>query len=363
MTINRASIPSEFFDITSAKMLRQPQPQRILAQMWKMALNASAPSLSGDAGLMAGRGLTGGGAPAGSIDDHRLMFADPVFGAAVVNVTEAGKRPGHTVKLNRPVFASTTYTEASRLVASGSQISTTPIDISAEQVAVTLKRFAGPYDSGNSRVAPYGLDRFDASMSIHSLGNLVGVHMQDDFDAFINAVLQTLLYTASTTVRPEGFTGVDDFTTADSGNLDFNTLARVERDLDEKNIPVFGNGRRVALVTAKQTQNLKDDPQFARYAEDHAPINPILSQSYFKTIGGLDLFKSEALSKATNSSTIAVHRGVAFGPGVLGSAVGDMPRVAFSTDDNYGEDAKLVWLLYGAFSMLDNRFATQIQST
>lgn len=361
--INRASIPSEFFDITSAKMLRQPQPQRILAQMWKIALAASAPSVPSAPGLMPGRGVAAGGAPVMSLDEQRLMFQDPTFGAAIVNVTEVGKRPGQTVRLNRPVFATTTYTEAVRIIPSGTQISTTPIDISAEQVPVTLKRFGGPYDQANSRVAPFGLDAFDASMSIHALGELVGVHMHNDFDAFINAVMLVLLYTASTTIYPEGFAATNDFTVAEGGNLDFNTLSRVERDLDEKSIPVFSNGRRAALVTAKQTQNLKDDPQFTRYAEFHPPVNPILSQSYYKTIGGLDLFKTETLSKATNSSSIAVHRGVAFGPGVLGSGLGGMPRVAFSTDDNYGEDAKLIWLLYGAFTCLDNRFSTQFQTT
>jgi hypothetical protein len=363
MTINRASLPSEFLDLTSARMLVEPQPQFIFAQMWKMALAASAPSVSGAAGLMGGRGAQAGGAPVPSADSMRLILEDPIYGSAVSAVSEMGKRQGHVVKLNRPVFATTTHTEASRTIESGSQISTTPIDISNTQVALTLKRFGGPYDATNSRVAPYGLDRFDASRSMHSLVDLVGAHMANDFDRTINTFMVNLLALASTTVRPEGFSGVDDFTTADSGNLDYSTLARVERDLDEKNIPTFGNGRRVAVITSKQAQNLSDDPQFARYAEKHAPINPILSQSYYKSIGGLDLFKSETLAKTANSSSVAVHRGVAFGPGVLGSGVGDMPRVAFSTDDNYGEDAKLVWLLYGAFGLLDNRFATAIQST
>lgn len=361
--INRSSLPAEFFDITSARMLIEPQPQFVLAQVWKQAVGSSTPSLSGAAGLMGGRGVAAGGASVPSADSMRLMLADPTFSKAVVHVTELGARPGHTVRLNRPVFATTTHTEASREIASGSQISTTPIDISQGQASLTLKRFGGPYDAANSRVAPYALDRFDASMALHSLVDLVGQHLGNDFDRTINSFMVTLLALANTTVRPEGFSGVDSFTTADSGNLDFNTLARAERDLDEKSIPVFGNGRRMCLITAKQKQNLSDDPQFARYAEFHAPINPILAHSYYKSVGGLDLFCTETLSKATNSSSIAVHRGVAFGPGVIGSGCGGLPRVAFSTDDNYGEDAKLIWLLDGAFSCLDNRFATAIQTT
>jgi len=359
--VTRASLPSEFLDITSAKLLKQPEPQYLYAKMWKIALNAAL-NPAGEIGLP-GRAIASDGAGVDPLDASRLMLDDGISSGAIQVIPELGKGPGHTVRLNRPVFANTTYTEASRQIPSGGDISTTAISLSAEQVPVTIKKFAGPYDQVNSRVAPYGVDRFDASLSIHSLADMVGKNLARDFDKFIENVMVTLLDTASTTVRPLGFSADSDFTTAESGPMDFNTISRVERALDEANIPVFPNGRRMLVIDPRQAQSLKDDPQFARYAEFHAPVNPLLAQSYLKSVAGFDIYKSNTLDTDTNGSSVVVHKAHAFGPGVLGSAIGEMPRVMPATDDNYGETAKVIWLLYGAFALLDNRFVVSCRTS
>lgn len=119
-----------------------------------MALNAD---LNANAGLaLAGRPAIGdSGVDYASLEDMKTALEpDPIYKEAVAVVSELGKAPGHTVRINRPAFANTTYTLASREVSSGTSISTTPIDVTSEQVSVTLKRIAGPYDSTNSRVAP-----------------------------------------------------------------------------------------------------------------------------------------------------------------------------------------------------------------
>lgn len=358
--VNRASLPSEFFDITSAKLLKQPEPQYMYAQLWKMAL-AKSLAVPGSLGLMAGRGVNSSGAPVDSAESHRLMIDDPVFGAAIVNVAELGKTPGHTVKLNRPYFANSTYTEASREVASGDSISTTALDLSAEQVSITLKRYAGPY--GASAVQPFGLDRFDASVALHSLTELVGEHMKRDFDKTIDNFMVALLDLASSTVRPVGFSADSDFTTQDSGPMDFEMLTRIERVMDEANIPVFPNGRRCLVITPRQAASLAMDADWQRLSVFDKPANPLLSKSYIKSCGQLDIFKSNTLDTDVNASTVTVHKGHAFGPGVIGSGVGDMPRVAFSTDDNYGETAKVIWLMYAGFKLLDNRFVVSVRTS
>lgn len=359
--VTRASLPSEFLDITSAKLLKQPEPQYLYAKMWKIALNAAL-NPAGEIGLP-GRAIASDGAGVDPLDASRLMMDDGISSGAIQVIPELGKVPGHTVRLNRPVFANTTYTEASRQIPSGGDISTSAISLSAEQVPVTIKKFAGPYDQVNSRVAPYGVDRFDASLSIHSLADMVGKNLGRDFDKFIENVMVTLLDTASTTVRPLGFSADADFTTAESGPMDFNTISRVERALDEANIPVFPNGRRMLVIDPRQAQSLKDDPQFARYAEFHAPVNPLLAQSYLKSVAGFDIYKSNTLDTDTNASSVVVHKAHAFGPGVLGSAIGEMPRVMPATDDNYGETAKVIWLLYGAFALLDSRFVVSCRTS
>jgi len=359
--VTRASLPSEFLDITSAMLLKQPEPQYLHAALWKIALGASM-SAPGAIGLP-GREAGGSGAGVDSIESQRLMMDDGLASGAIQVVSELGKGPGHTVRLNRPVFANTTYTEASRQVPSGGDISTTAISLSAEQVPITLKKFAGPYDSVNSRVAPYGLDRFDAKLAIHNLAAMIGVNLGRDFDKFVDSVLVGLLDNASTVVRPLGFAADTDFTTAESGPMDFNTINRAERSLDEANIPTFPNGRRVMIITPRQSQSLKDDPQFARYAEFHAPANPLLAKSYLKSVGTMDIFKSNTLTQTTNASSVVVHKAQCFGPGVLGSAIGELPRVMPATDDNYGETAKVIWLLYGAFALLDNRFCLSVRTS
>lgn len=220
--INRASLPTNFLDITSPELLVAPEPQYLFAQLWKLAL-----STSFDASESFGRGDAGGaGAAVPGPDAMRLMLDDGIASSAIKVVAELGKGPGHTIKMNRPVFADTTYTAASREVPSGSTISTTPISISNEQVAITLKRLVGPYDQANSRVAPYGIERFDASMGIHQLKSLVGHHLKRDFDKVIESILVGLLDTASSVVRPGNYTADNDFVTASTAPFDYATLAK-----------------------------------------------------------------------------------------------------------------------------------------
>ena len=175
--VSRASLSQEFVDMTSAMLLLQPEPQYLHAQLIKQALAAELDTPDSLGLPLAGRdGIGAKGAEYAQPGDSRLALEpDPIMSEAVSVVTDIGKTPGHTVRLNRPSFTNTTYTQASREIANGSTISTTPINVASEQVSLTLRRFGGPYDSTNSRVAPYGVDRFDASMPIHKLASVVGL--------------------------------------------------------------------------------------------------------------------------------------------------------------------------------------------
>lgn len=360
--VSRASLPEEFFDITSSMLLTQPEPQYLFAQLAKIALSASL-SPDGALGIMPARSMGSEGAPYKNPEDDRLMLADPVFVEALSVVSELGKAPGHTVRMNRPKFTNSTYTAASREVAAGASISTTPIDLSSEQVPITLKRFAGPYSG--SAPAPYGVDRFDAKLALHKVAGMVGLHLKRDFDRWLDAVILALLESVQTAniIRPSGFSADNDSTVAGDAPMDMDTLSRVEKTLDEGNIPTFANGRRICVLDPNQIAQLKNDSQFGKYAEFHAPINPVLSQSYFKTVGGLDIFKSTTLNTSSNSSSVTIHKGVAFGPGKVGVGAGEMPRVAYSTNDNYGEQALVIWLFYAGFANLDDRFGCSIRTS
>lgn len=357
MVLSRATLPSEFFDITSAQMLVAPEPQYPHAILGKMALNVSMQD-AGALGL-AGREIPQSGAPVAALEAQRLALADPLMGEAIVAVAElANKGVGHVVRLNRLAFTDSTYTEAARRVAEGASISTTPIDITAEQVSVTLQRFAGPY--GASSVQPYAVDAMAAQKSVHNLSALVGRHLRRDFDKWLDAVLVAAFDAGSNSVFPTGISATTSFAVAGDGPLTASQLFETQKVLDVANVPLFANGRRACVLHPQQIRQLQDDPQFARYAEFHRDINPLLQPSYVKSLGGLDIYKSNTLNTTTNGGSVTVYKGQAFGPGMVGMGVGQLPMVRSSTDDNYGLQAKVIWECLAGFQTLDNRFGATI---
>lgn len=356
--VNRASLGAEFYDVTSARLLLQPQPQFLYSILWKMALAATLTQATG----ISFRGDVGNQGDAyPSAESQRALYEDPLYSNAINVVTELGAAPGHTVRINRPKFANTTYTQASREIAMGTSISTTPINIESEQVSVTIKRFGGPYDQTNSRVAPFGVDRFDATRSIHSLAAAVGTHLQHDFDRAIDSFIATLLSLSSQTLYPNGYAALSDFSDAGGdGPMSYKLINQLETAQMNANLPTFADGYRALVVAPLAIEQLKDDPQFARYSEFHAPKNPLLQPSYYKSVGRTHVFVSTTTPRTTNGGAGVVYANQAFVPGVIGSAVGEMPRTTTSTADNYGEWALVIWLMYAAFANLDSRFCTTI---
>ncbi len=364
--IGAASIPEEFYTLTSAHLLVQPDPQYFHAQLFKQALGA-AMSIGGVGamGLPVGnRAISGQGAAYPDATRDRLMLAppDPVYSAAISLEKDFDKRVGHTIRINRPKYGSGGFTLAAREVASGAQISTTAIDLSSEQVTLTLKRYAGPYDATNSNVAPFAVDKLDASRSVHNMSDMVGMHMQRDLDKWLDTVLVTLLNSGSTTLYPAGFTAVNDSVAQGDMPGDVDLLFRAEETLKLASIPRFANGRYMAVISPTFSRQLKGDPQFARFAKYFPQTNPLF-QSYCGTVGGLDIFESTTLTSTANSGSVNVFTSQVFGPGMLGAGVGRLPEVMPNTQDNYGESALLVWIAYLAFGVLDNRMGVVLKTS
>jgi N4-gp56 family major capsid protein len=352
--VNRASIPEEFFDLTSAHLLVQPDPQYFHAQLFKQALGAAMNLGNPGAMGLPGRAISASGAAYTDANHDRLMLAPPdaVYSQAIRLETEFGKGVGHTVRINRPKYGSGGFTLAAREVNSNQQISTTGIDLSSEQVTLTLKRYAGPYDT--SGPAPYAIDKMDASRAVHSMSDMVGKHMQRDLDKWLDTVLVTLGNTASSTLYPAGFAAANDSTVQGDMPGDVDMLFRAEETLKLASIPRFSNGRYMAIVSPTFSRQLKGDPQFARFSKYFPQMNP-LYQSYCGTVGGIDIFESTTLTATANSSSVNVYTSQVFGPNMLGAGVGRLPEVVTSTQDNYGEQALLIWIAYLAFGVLDNR--------
>ena len=356
--LNRSTLPQEFFDITSAELLIAPEPQYLHAQL-AMASIAADLELNGAKFGLAGREAPANGADYIGIDQMKLMLSDPIGGSAIRANVDIGKGPGQVVKLNRPSFANSTYTLASREINASSSISTSPLAVSSEQVALVLKRYAGPYDSDNTRVAPYAIDSFDAQFSVHRMASIVGMHMRRDYHRWLDSVMVALFDTAANTVYVGTAAADTDYKSAGDNPLDADTLFRVEETLGSNNIPQFANGRWACVLHPRQLRQLKTDSQFGRYAEDHKEVNPLF-KSYVSTLSSLDIFVSNTLD--TDASTTTIYKGQAFGPGAVGLGVGKMPMVASSTDDNYGMQQKVIWTADLAPAVLDNRFLVSIHS-
>jgi hypothetical protein len=376
--INRASLPEEFYDTTSKRMLIAPEPQYVFAFLAKMSLGSAliASLPGGFAGINQARGIASQGPPtSGYQAGARLILAspDPMVSQAIATVAELGKSPGHTVRLNRPRYGSGGFTLASREITSGTQISTTPIDLTSEQVTLTLKRYGGPYDAVvQNAVAPFALDKFDTSVALHSLVDYVGLHMQRDLDKWLDGVMATFAGSGGTTLWPNGFSADNGSQNQGDMPMDVDMLFRGVETLkgvvysSPLNIPVFPNGRYRAFISPTQARQLKADPQAAQFIRYDVPgMNPVtgLQGAYIGSIAGCDIFEATTLPFAQNANSVQVTTSVMLGPSMIGQGWGQLPQVAFSTDDNYGEHAKMVWLAYAAFGLLDNRFAIQLHTS
>ena len=358
MTVARFSLPENFYDVTSAKLLAQPEPQYPLAGLFLSAVGASLPIPSG-IGLDGRQAASAGGAYP-DVNQDRLKLAEALPASLFALGIDFAKTPGNTVRINRPQFADTLYTQNARRVAPAASISTTPITIGSEQTHLVLERYAGPYDTANSRVAPFAIESFDANMGIHSAASMVGLHLSRDFHRFLDAV-HVVLGNSGTAVYPEGMTADNDATTDGSFPMTVEQLSRTEQAMDEAHLPRLPDGKRVLMVTAKQWKQLKHDPEYGVNSSYHKEFN-ILFVSYKATVGGFHVFVSETLSKTANGSGVAVHYGIAMAPGGFMGGMGRAPRVASSTDDNYGETAKAVWLADLAFGISDSRFFRSVRS-
>jgi hypothetical protein len=366
MLVNRASLPQEFFDITSPRLLLQPEPQFLHARLMKMAMSASF-DLGGDLGLpIEGRSFGGNGAPyQTSPEEGRLMISDGIYDQAIMFVPELGKGPGHTIRMNRPSFQNTTYSQAAREVAPGATISVTPIALSSEQTSITIRRFAGPYDQANSRVAPLGVDRFDSKVMLHRAANIAGLNLKRDFDATLDFWGVKLFDQANTIVRPAGFAADNDHLAAGDGPMTWALLQSVERQMDEASIPYFPNGKRAMVLHPRQVEQLTLDPTYQRLTRYTPATNPFFNGTYVGAVGNWEIFKSVTLTKVTSSGGAQpqVYYGQAFGPGAIGAGVGEMPRAAYNTQDNYGETALVIWLFYAGFEVLDSRFIASVRTS
>lgn len=360
-SIQRATLPSEYMDYWSARLLLEPEPQYLHGILFKMAFEAGLSGADDALGLLGRPGFGMGGTPYQTDENlGRLALSDGLYDQALTVIPEIGQKLGQLININRPRFTNSTYTEASREVPPGTTISTTPQNVEGDQVSVLVKRYAGPYNNTAAAVTPLGIEKFDTDFMSHRPAQVKGLHLKRDYDRTIDFFTRQLFdqAPAGNIVRPTGMTTDDTGGIVGEFPFTFSLLQRIERVLDEGNVPRFPNGKRMGIMTPYQCEQLGQDRSFLKQAGYHKDINPIFRTSYWKSLGAWDLFKSNTLNTAVNAhtNTIPVHKAQFFGPGAVGGGVAEAPRTAFNTQDNYGELALVIWLMYAGFTVLDNRF-------
>lgn len=375
---SRNDLPTEFYDRTSERVLRAPLPQFLYARLVAAAAAQSElKRLGADSFTMLGRGPSMAGASypdlAGNLDQ---LVTDEIRSDAVLVTDELAEgRIGHTIRINRPIFAGGGYTFAQRAFSAQQKLSLVPIGLSDEQVSITIQRNAGPMSASGSVSQPYFISRMDSQRPVHSLVERVGAALQYDRNALIDGQFATFFDSSSNALIFPGDsndqlpTDASAWPVVPSGSsrpFDLETVLRMEQRLHDAKIPRFNNGRYMLFVTPKQLRQLASDPQYRGQAAYIAERN-LLSTGATGTLvvnGAIEVYpcQTNVVDTATVSG-VSINHAVMFGPGMVGYApTAEGVRIARANEDNYGEDSLVQWICYEGAAVLDGRFASAAHS-
>jgi hypothetical protein len=374
IAFSRNALPAEFFDLTSPRMLKQPEPAYLFAGLFYMAETVAQLKEAGmtfgvgspitDAGD--GRGVPNHGAPIPQFVTNQLKFneADMVASEAImVDNTLSGTGQGvigHTLRFNRPAFINSTYTIASRTISSSTAISTTGTTLQAEQVNATIQLVGGPYDNTLAAVTPYPIFNFDAMRSVHSAADEVSLQLVRDRMRYVDTYGGLYFTLGSITVFPGDpnntqTTAAGACLTQGDRQLDLETLWRAEEQLDGANWPRFSDGTYYYVGSPRQIRQLKNDNNYNKQAVFIDKQFNFLSNSYVAQIGKIKIFETTTLPTTTVNSTVVVQEGALFGPNILGYVPGWQCHVRSFNEDNAGLTPKVMWVAGEGSTLLDNR--------
>jgi hypothetical protein len=378
--INRLTLPQNFTDQVSRKMLRAAVPEFFWNKYLDLAsVQFNIEALKGsDLALAPDRAPSDGGEAPAPLDTLQLMLNDRSGQSGGILVSDdvmAAPGVGQTVRFLRPVFAGGGYTLALRRTSSGQQISTTPINISTESAYLTCERLNGPYDTVNSRVAPYAIDRRDSKRAIFSLVKLAAQALKYDraafvdavFNALVDAIVASTISSASNWVIPGRGRKTTKAQMAGPGDseMDLETVLRAIRTLAVRNVPKLSNGKYMCVLRPEAAAQLKLDNDFrelAKLGQSDQSKNPLFS-SFVGDIGSAMIFESNTLTQDT--STVAnntINQGIMFGAEIFGYGVGEDVNIADSTVDNFGNQSLFIWQSEEAFGVLNNSFGVGLLS-
>lgn len=283
-----------------------------------------------------------------------------VFGQYCKTITEIGTQPGKTILIDRYPFLGGTMSEAARALTEGTAIVTSaPIAVTANQVSVTVKEYAGPHDTGANKVYPLGVSEFLKKRAKHDVANVVGTLLRRDKDAVIDAICRDIYLAVSNVTTADG---TAEGAILASKAMSTNTLAEIKYKLDARNAPRFANGNYVLILNPKDEKDLLLDAGYreaARYNSDRLFRGQIADYMGFSVVRSNNM----PTKGVGGGGAVTGYQSVAFGPDACGMGVGMAPEVRQSTDNDFGRQDLVIWLMHAGFGLLDARFVQRTIST
>jgi hypothetical protein len=379
--IARSSLPQNFLDSTSTGMrLPTPEPQYFFAKMALgsrlslAALNVGAPTVQQFISMAGGGALL-------SPELDEMARATDAYPDAVMAVDEFGKDAGDTVKFFRDVYEGGLYTEAGRVLAEETVISTTGQNIKAEEVPVVLKEYYGPSNAAGTAIAPYAIKGFDAKYrrNKEQLAGKTTRYLRRDYVKWLDSVIRDKFVcngaNGNTNLTlPNGVANAAAFVAGGTAYASLEQIMNARKALSDREWAKFNNGRYMCLVPTSFNTQMIGDVDYRELSKVHREGKNQLF-GYIGSVQDVDFFEVSTLATyaaigatATNvngstvAASVTLNEGLLIGPGCVGfgtaanEQTGAMgPEVRWADDTNYGTIAKVIWYALHAFETLDTR--------
>lgn len=312
------------------------------------------------------------------LENALLAFTTPkpddrlsIFGSGLMTeVAPVGSVKGSTVlRVNQFGWTGSggTMTESARRLTDGTDVSGTPVGMSATQYTLNVREYGGPHDATN--VAPLGITELMLDVGTHDLAAKIGPHLLRDYNYWRDQVALNLALT-STSYWTAGATpsNTNQATVTAAQKATYAWLTEIAATLGTNKVPKFANGTYRGFISPRQKKELQQDADLKQAFASRAD-SPLLigGADYIATIAGIELYE------ATNLGTTGIGAGSAV-TGYNALFYGAVAPCGFyqhkamnprlNKNDDYGRKYLTIWKEHAAYAALDvNTYAVKGFST
>lgn len=253
-----------------------------------------------------------------------------------------------TVGFNKPTLPGGTYTEASRRMTEGTDVSANSLAIAMGQEVLTIREYGGPHDG--TTVVPFGITERMKLLAKHNLAELIGGYLRRDRVKFLNVTYRDLLLSTSIVVTVGG---VAEAAIVAGQTLTAATERALNKALKDNKIPPYGNGRWRRAINTRDEQYLKTESdvkaQFNFNAQESANV-----RGYIGTWEGMDYITDTYMPTKACGAADAVtgYQGLAWGPNGIGHEPVMNPEPRADPSNDFGRRERVMWLSYDAIGLL-----------